>query len=154
MDDVLNLRGLYFGKADQSVEEDAKAKIVEEIFARDDQKKAKKAGSDSKDAKGKKLKVLGEDIMAGKVTMPVAKAMSRMNKADRQKLWDTVSSKPQDTTIVNNVIADLEKVGAIDACVEQANSIVEDAWAKLDPIVPDSFAKMMLRSFGWFVVRR
>ena len=40
----------------------------------------------------KKLKVLGEDIMAGKVTMPVAKAMSRMNKADRQKLWDTVSS--------------------------------------------------------------
>ena len=92
--------------------------------------------------------------MAGKVTMPVAKAMSRMNKADRQKLWDTVSSKPQDTAIVNKVIADLEKVGAIDACVEEANSIVEDAWAKLDPIVPDSFAKMMLRSCGWFVVRR
>ena len=157
MDDVLNLRGLYFGKADQSVEEDAKAKIVEQIFSRDsgEKKKNKKSGSNNKkESKGKKLKVLGEDIMAGKVTMPVAKAMSRMNKQQRQQLWSTIESKPQDAATVNKVIADLEKVGAIDACVVEANKIVEDSWAKLDPIVPDSFAKMMLRSFGWFVVRR
>ena len=57
MDDVLNLRGLYFGKADQSVEEDAKAKIVEQIFSRDsgEKKKNKKSGSNNKkESKGKK----------------------------------------------------------------------------------------------------
>ena len=32
MDDVLNLRGLYFGKADQSVEEDAKAKLLKKYL--------------------------------------------------------------------------------------------------------------------------
>ena len=124
MDDVLNLRGLYFGRADKKMDEK------------------------------KKMKTLGEDIMAGKVTMPVAKAMSRMSKEAREKLWNTVKAKPQDTETVNAVIADLESVGAIDACVEQANKLVEDAWDKLDAAVPDSFSKMMLRSFGWFVVRR
>ena len=51
MDDVLNLRGLYSNKADKL-------------------------------KKGTILKRLGEDIVdAGKVTMPVAKAMARMEKA-------------------------------------------------------------------------
>ena len=45
-------------------------------------------------------------------------------------------------------------MGAIEACIEQSHIIVEEAWAKLDGVVPDSFAKMMLRSFGWFVIER
>lgn len=39
-------------------------------------------------------------------------------------------------------------------CMDEAMAIVEDAWATLDPIVPDSFSKIMLRAFGWFVVER
>ena len=100
------------------------------------------------------MKVLGEDIMCGKVTMPVAKAMGLMGLQQRQKLWKTIESKPQDQATVNQVIKELEDVGAVQECVVQANKLVEDAWAALDPIIPDSFSKMMLRSFGWFVVRR
>lgn len=32
--------------------------------------------------------------------------------------------------------------------------LVESAWEALDPIIPESFSKMMLRSFGWFVIER
>lgn len=122
MDDVLNLRGLYTGKAD------------------------KKAGQ--------QLKTLGEDIMCGKVTMPVAKAMCLLDLEGRTKLWNTVKSKPQDQAVVNACIADLEAVGAVQACVEQANECVEAGWRALDPLVEDSFSKMMLRAFSWFVIDR
>jgi len=77
-----------------------------------------------------------------------------MNKAQRAALWSVIESKPQDQDVVNKVIQDLEDCGAIEACVVHANRLVEESWAAMDPIVPDSFAKMMLRSFGWFVVRR
>jgi hypothetical protein len=31
---------------------------------------------------------------------------------------------------------------------------VEDAWSVLDPLVPNSLAKLMLRAFSWFVLER
>ena len=33
----------------------------------------------------------------------------------------------------------------------KANAIVEDAWRELDLIIPDSYAKVALRAFGWYV---
>ncbi len=124
MDDVLNLRGLYSKESD-------KLKL------------------------GTALKRLGEDIVDGKVTFPVAKAMrSLSSEKDRRKLWDSIRAKPQDQVVVDKIIAQLEDLGAIDACVEQAENVVNEAWLRLDSVIPDSFAKMMLRSFGWFVIER
>jgi geranylgeranyl pyrophosphate synthase/predicted secreted hydrolase len=100
------------------------------------------------------LKTLGEDIKDGKVTMPIAKAMTRLNKKERKALWTTVKSKPQDQKTVLQCIAKLEACGAIDACTAQADILVEDAWRELDKVCPDSFSKIMLRSFGSFVVER
>ena len=102
----------------------------------------------------KLMKTLGEDIIDGKITMPVCKAMNTMSLKDREKLWNTIKSKPKDQKIVDGVIADLERVGAIEECVEQSKELVEDAWAELDKHIPSSFAKIMLRSFGWFVTER
>lgn len=101
------------------------------------------------------MKTLGEDITAGKVTIPVVKAMGRIkSREERAALWDTVSSKPEDRETVVRVIKQLEELGAVEACVEQATKLVEDAWKVMDAAVPDSFAKIMLRSFGWFVIER
>ena len=44
--------------------------------------------------------------------------------------------------------------GALDACVEQAKTMVNDAWELMDPLVEDSLAKLMLRGFGWYVLER
>ena len=109
MDDVLNLRGIYSGKADKNA--------------------------------GAELKNLGEDITAGKVTIPVVKAISRLSKSDMKRIWETIKSKPSDRAVIDGIILELEKCGAIDACVEQSESLVEESYKLLDPIIPDSFSK-------------
>jgi len=121
MDDVLNLRGIYAKEADKL-----------------------KAGT--------ALKTLGEDIRCGKVTFPIAKYMGSVkDRALRQQMWDTVKAKPQDQAVVDACIAELERVGAIEACVVESERLVDEAWRRLDSVIPDSFAKLMLRSFGWYV---
>lgn len=122
MDDVLNLRGLYSGKADK--------------FS------------------GMQLKNLGEDITAGKVTIPVVKAIGLLPKERMRALWEVIKTKPEDRATIDNCIQILEDCGAIDACVDHAERLVEDSFKKLDPMIPDSFSKIMLRSFGWFVTER
>ena len=119
MDDVLNLRGLFSGKADKT--------------------------------EGSQLKTLGEDITAGKVTIPVVKAIGLLPQGEMRQLWDVIKTCPKDRATVDACIATLERCGAIDACVEHATRLVEDSWRALDEHIPDSFSKIMLRSFGWFV---
>ncbi len=100
------------------------------------------------------LKTRGEDIFCGKVTMPIAKAMSRLGLRRRRKLWKVLSAKPRDAVTVSGVIDELEACGAISACVEQARELPEHAWRALDPLLKDSRTKLMLRAFGWYVLER
>ena len=103
---------------------------------------------------GQKLKTVGEDITAGKVTICVAKAAAAMPADALEDLWLKIKSRPEDRETIDHCIAVMEDAGAIDACVDQAKTMVEDAWNDLDKVIPDSFSKIMLRSFGWYVIER
>lgn len=100
------------------------------------------------------LKQRGGDIRQGKVTLPVVKAMQVLGAKDRQYLWNTLQSKPQDEMTVMEVVEMLESCGAVEACVVEANDVVEAAWVDFDRVIEDSFVKMMLRAFGWYVLQR
>ncbi|WP_247235222.1 polyprenyl synthetase family protein [Telluribacter sp. SYSU D00476] len=100
------------------------------------------------------LKDKGEDITAGKITLPVARAMAYLPHPDREWLWQTVNSKPKDRETIGAVIEKLEACGAIDACQQQAEGLVEEAWKRLDRLVPDSAVKIRLRAFSWYVLNR
>jgi geranylgeranyl pyrophosphate synthase len=100
------------------------------------------------------LKAKGEDVSQGKVTLPVVKAMGKLPLAQRQALIQLIASKPQEAETVQRVIAQLEEVGAIDACVAQAREVVEAAWKRLDPLIEDSQYKVTFRAFGWYVLER
>jgi geranylgeranyl pyrophosphate synthase/predicted secreted hydrolase len=100
------------------------------------------------------LKVRGEDIRAGKVTLPVAKAMSRLGLAERRALWEGISARPTDAPAVARLIETIEVCGALDACDGQARALVESAWQRLDPLIVDSHVKIRLRAFGWFILER
>lgn len=100
------------------------------------------------------LKTRGEDITAGKVTYPVAKAMSRLEKADRAKLWEIVSSKPEDIETIKEAISLIDKVDAITDSYQEAKDMMEVAWRQLDPLIVDSMVKLNLRAFGWYVLDR
>ena len=99
-------------------------------------------------------KAYGEDIAHGKITLPVARGMLRLDATGRKWLYETLRSKPQDRETIGRVIDTLEECGAIEECAVQARSLVEEGWAKVAPLVPDSIAKMMLRAFGWYVIER
>jgi geranylgeranyl pyrophosphate synthase/predicted secreted hydrolase len=100
------------------------------------------------------LKARAEDVRHGKITLPVAKAMAVMGTDDRRWLRDTLKTLPEDDAVVAAVVDKLESVGAVDACIEQARGLVEGGWRRLDPLVEDSMAKMLLRAFGWFILER
>jgi geranylgeranyl pyrophosphate synthase len=100
------------------------------------------------------LKARGEDISMGKVTYPIAKALSRFDLEERRALIRSITAKPEDPVEVNRIVEVLESVGAIEACVEESRAFVESGWAKLEPLVEDTFAKLMLRAFGWFILER
>lgn len=100
------------------------------------------------------LKDKGEDITAGKITMPVAKAMGLLEQKERQWLWQQLQTNTTDKALIAEVIALLEKCGAITACEQQAENLIEDAWKKLDHLIPDNDVKIRLRAFGWYVLRR
>lgn len=100
------------------------------------------------------LKERAEDVVQGKVTLPVAKAMSRIAKTERKWLYETLASKPTDPCVVKLVVQKLEDSGAVEACVDQARGLIDEGWQKLDPLVDDSLTKVMLRGFGWYVLER
>lgn len=96
----------------------------------------------------------GEDITAGKVTAPVAKAMGRLSRDDRWRLATILASEPQDPAVIREAIALVDGCGALDDCERDARDMVETAWSRLDALVPDSQFKTRLRAFGWFVLDR
>jgi geranylgeranyl pyrophosphate synthase/predicted secreted hydrolase len=100
------------------------------------------------------LKVRAEDIMHGKITLPVAKAIGRLERGERIWLMETLRSKPEDLATVTRVIDVLERSGAVDACVAQARALVDDGWQQIAPLLEDSLSKLMLRAFGWYVLER
>jgi geranylgeranyl pyrophosphate synthase/predicted secreted hydrolase len=100
------------------------------------------------------LKSRGEDIANGAITLPVAKAMGLMPRDARRALWRTLAAKPKDLAVIAATVEALEVCGAIEAAAAQARALVEEAWWRADPHLPDCVPKVMLRAFGWYVLER
>ena len=100
------------------------------------------------------LKTKAEDITAGKVTYPIAKAMAVISPKERKRLWEIVSSKTDDLKLLTEAVAILDKYKVIENAEKDAKNILERAWRKLDPLVRDSMVKLNLRAFSWFVLER
>lgn len=100
------------------------------------------------------LKTVCEDITAGKITYPIAVAMSYLNLEDRKRLWGIVKSKTSDTAVLGEAVELLNKFNVLDKCTQDAKDIVNKAWKKLDPLVKDSMVKLNLRAFSWYILDR
>ncbi len=100
------------------------------------------------------LKTVCEDITAGKITYPIAVAMSFLNKEDRKRLWEIVKMKTDNNQLLSEAVALLDKFNILEKCTQHAKDIVNKAWAKLDPLVTDSMVKLNLRAFSWYILDR
>ena len=101
-----------------------------------------------------RLKSTGEDVSAGKITSPIAKAMSRLDRKDREFVWQQLQKKSEDEAIISSVIEKVAACGALEDCEKDAYRFIDDAWKKLDLVVRDSMVKLNLRAFSWFVLER
>ena len=93
-----------------------------------------------------------EDLAQAKITMPVLEAMRVLDLAERRDLWDRIGRCGQEPALVPSIIETLETARAFTACRDQAHVMLEDAWHAAAPLLEDSFAKVMLRSFCLYVV--
>ena len=100
------------------------------------------------------LKTKAEDITAGKITYPIAVAMAYLDKKDRKRLWEIVSSKTSDIKLLTEAVALLDKHKVIERCEREAKTMLEKAWWRLEPLIEDSMVKLNMRAFGWFVLDR
>ena len=99
-------------------------------------------------------KAAAEDVVQGKITLPVAHAMGRLGPEDRRWLYETLKSKSENPEVVGRAVAMVENCGSLQSCADEAQALIEAGWARLDPLVEDSLHKMMLRAFGWYVLDR
>ncbi len=100
------------------------------------------------------LKTRAEDITAGKVTYPIARAMHLLEKPDRQRLWEILKIKTDDPELIKEAVDILVKVDALNICEQDARDIMDAGWRALDPNVRNSMVKLYLRAFSWYVLER
>ena len=98
-------------------------------------------------------KVRGEDLAAGKVTYPIARAMRMLDTDERRWLADRLKADPADSAGTADACRLLEERGVLSACAASCERILEEAWSALDHQLPDSHAKLRLRAFSVYLLR-
>ncbi len=99
-------------------------------------------------------KHVGEDLRAGKVTMPLARAVGLLPPDRMADVWAAVREGRADHTTVAEVAEALVECGAVRACHDEARTHVDTAWAALEPLLPNTFTKVVVRALGHYAARR
>ncbi len=100
------------------------------------------------------LKEVGEDIAAGKITLPVVVALGRLSPEARTEMVRLLRSRPQDPAVIGRIIDSIRETGAFDHCIQLSEKMVDESWREVDPLLPESLWKVMLRAFCWYVLER
>ncbi|MFG2212134.1 polyprenyl synthetase family protein [Streptomyces sp. NPDC048638] len=103
---------------------------------------------------GTPTKSVGEDLRNGKVTMPLAHAVALLPRRDFRAVWEEIRSGEMSETSVRDVTIALESCGALDACVEETEQMLEPAWAHLKPLLPRSPHTRFIHALSRYTVQR
>ncbi|MEM7158185.1 MAG: polyprenyl synthetase family protein [Myxococcota bacterium] len=100
------------------------------------------------------LKDRGEDITAGKVTVPIAMAMAELEASQRARVHRALEAHTSDPDELSWVLRTLEDTGVFDRAEAEARQLVEEGWAAVAPLLKPSVHSVHLRAFGSFVLDR
>jgi geranylgeranyl pyrophosphate synthase len=103
---------------------------------------------------GRATKRIGEDLHNAKVTMPLAHAVALLPSDRLRQLWDLISHGGAAPETVREVVAELERCGAVAACAHEARTRLDDAWRVLEPQLPDTPRAGYLHAIARYVVER
>jgi geranylgeranyl pyrophosphate synthase len=96
------------------------------------------------------LRRLQNDIAHGRISLPVAHSMTRLPTAERRWLFETLRSRPTQPALLERVAKALESCGAIETSRLEARALAEASWAKLEPLIEGSLAKLRLHAFALY----
>ncbi len=100
------------------------------------------------------LKSVGEDLASGKVTLPVVRALCKLPAEERFQMVAALRKRPLDPVTIFGLIGMIQGTGAFEYCISVSERLVEDSWNDIEPLLPESLWKVMLRAFCGYVLER
>lgn len=92
-------------------------------------------------------KICGEDIVEGKMTLVLFRAIQKLKGSQKQMLLTIICSpdRRKNPEAVQEVIRLIRVSGAVEECRQQAKDMFEEGWRRLSRRLPNTEAKIMLR---------
>ena len=94
------------------------------------------------------LKLKGEDIAKGKLTLPLLRAMQRMSDSDRTDFVGDWAACENDPAQVSDIAARVRNTGAVDECINEIRAEQIAGWTELNAALDNSTAKAILKMFS------
>ncbi len=99
-------------------------------------------------------KEIGGDITEGKYTLMTAYALRHLPEEKGKRLREILSKHTSDPDMIMEAIGLIRESGAGEYAKKVARKIVEDAWRRIDDVLPSSKAKSRLGKLATFLVER
>lgn len=97
---------------------------------------------------------VGEDIHEGKRTIMVIHCFNNAPQEDAKRLKEILSLHTNDRELILEAIDILKRNGSIEFAKKKANQLITDAWAQVDPLLPNSPAKNKLKALVDYLIER
>ena len=81
-------------------------------------------------------KILGNDIMEGKMSLPVILALKRIPDKDKVKLLKILKKHTKNRFLINKAMSIIRKSGAVEESLKYAEDLIDEAWQDIEPYFP------------------
>jgi geranylgeranyl pyrophosphate synthase len=99
-------------------------------------------------------KEIGGDIKEGKRTLMVVHALRNLPEAKARRLLEILRMQTSDQDLIREAISLIVEAGSIEYSKAVARRLVEEAWAGIEGLLPESRQKEGLRELAAFLVER
>lgn len=97
---------------------------------------------------------IGDDITEGKITMMVIYVLEHGNEEDKAKLIGILKEHTRDKERIKDAIAIIKKYKADEYVKALATRLMDEAWGRVDKLLPESPAKHRLKAVSDFLINR
>jgi geranylgeranyl pyrophosphate synthase len=97
---------------------------------------------------------IGGDIHEGKRTLIVIRTLEVASEEDKKRLIEILDSHTTKEDEIQEALNIINKYDGIVYSKKKAEELVEDAWKKIDFVLPESNAKIILKKFAEYLVDR
>ncbi|VVB75480.1 Short chain isoprenyl diphosphate synthase [uncultured archaeon] len=97
---------------------------------------------------------IGGDIHEGKRTLIIIRTLEKANSSDKKRLVEILDSHTSDEKVIQEALDIINKYDGIAYSKKTAEKLIEDAWKKVDKVLPENNAKIMLKKFAEYLVDR